>query len=133
MVALRVAGRESAAVRGLPFDHDRHAARECTACHGPAPAVGSPRPCQECHVEHHRPGSRCLACHPSVQPGAHDREAHRGCTGAGCHGVTALVDTGTGRQVCLVCHAAQETHEPGEPCARCHLFRDAPDATRRTP
>jgi hypothetical protein len=87
--------------------------------------VAAPRPCGECHREHHRPGSRCLTCHTDVRRETHDRNVHRGCGGAGCHAEASLAAMGSGRQICLVCHAEQENHEPGEYCARCHLFRDA--------
>jgi hypothetical protein len=121
-VAVRIAGR-AAASRELAFDHERHESLRCTECHADAPRVATPRPCTECHREHHRPGARCLTCH-SPEREAHDRDAHRTCNGAGCHADATLISLRSGRQVCLVCHARQETHEPGEDCARCHLFRD---------
>ena len=122
--AVRFSVRDSPAAITLPFEHDRHAGLECSVCHGVQAAVREPRACASCHESHHGDDRRCSACHAPMPLDTHDRNAHLGCGGAGCHqdaAVTALAQT---RPVCLVCHRQQEDHEPGQDCARCHIFTD---------
>jgi hypothetical protein len=117
--------------RELDFDHGRHAALECASCHQAAPAL-EPAPCASCHAEHHVATVRCASCHTPPAAGAHDVQAHLTCSGSACHSaplVEAIADT---RAVCLVCHQAQEDHEPGGSCIECHRVRPglggSPDA-----
>jgi hypothetical protein len=108
--------------RVLDFDHGRHAALECASCHQAPPAL-EPASCASCHSEHHVPTVRCASCHTPPAAGAHDVQAHLTCSGSGCHSaplVEAIADT---RAVCLVCHQAQEDHEPGGSCIDCHRVR----------
>lgn len=109
--------------RSLAFDHDAHADLDCARCHQNPPALLPAATCASCHDDHLEAEVRCASCHAAPPPGAHDVNAHLTCSGAGCHaapGVEALAST---RPVCLVCHQAQEGHEPGGNCIECHRVR----------
>lgn len=106
--------------RSLPFAHEAHEARDCENCHVERPTLRPDVDCASCHEDHHTPEARCMTCHEQPAEDAHDIEAHLGCGGTGCHsqpGFDALVQE---RATCLVCHQAQEDHEPGQDCAECH-------------
>jgi len=108
--------------RTLTFDHGRHAELACAQCHREAPEL-QPESCASCHESHHVATARCQSCHTQPPPGAHGVDAHLTCSGSGCHrarDVEAMSDT---RAVCLVCHQAQETHEPDGQCVQCHAVR----------
>lgn len=115
--------------RTFTFEHEIHAALDCASCHRAAPMLSPAEPCASCHTEHHTVTARCVACHTPPAEGAHDVESHLTCSGAGCHSapdVEAIADT---RAVCVVCHQAQEEHEPEGNCIECHRVR--PDLQRR--
>ena len=117
--------------RTLPFDHGVHGALDCASCHRSAPMLTPAESCASCHAEHHAATVRCASCHTPPAEAAHGVEAHLTCSGAGCHRapeVEAIADT---RSVCVVCHQAQEEHEPGGNCVECHRVR--PDAPRPGP
>jgi hypothetical protein len=108
--------------RELTFDHAWHAGVDCASCHKSAPSL-SPEPCSSCHESHHVASARCQTCHTPSPIAAHNVDAHLSCSGSGCHRaplVEALADT---RAFCLVCHQAQENHEPGGRCVQCHAVR----------
>jgi hypothetical protein len=131
---VRTSVRAGAEQRSLPFAHARHGRARCADCHAGTPGSARPRECSECHDAHHTAESQCAACHPPPRAGEHDRSAHRGCDGAGCHADAAVARAAASRQACLVCHRDQQDHEPGGDCARCHLFRgDGADAAARPP
>lgn len=116
------------------FDHAGHARRAadagveagCRDCHrvdgtGLRLVAEPARACADCHGAHHDPASRCLSCHESVARERHDRSAHQGCGGAGCHDADLAASLEPTRALCLVCHEALTDHEPGQRCAACHL------------
>jgi hypothetical protein len=122
---IRVSVRPSAQERALGFEHARHERVACRECHTHLPDGAAPEPCSTCHAQHHRAQANCLGCHPAPGRGGHDRSVHRGCGGTGCHSDAAVTALPLTRPVCLVCHRAQENHEPGEDCRRCHLSGSA--------
>jgi hypothetical protein len=80
--------------------------------------------CSTCHEQHHQPTANCTTCHVTPAEGAHTRQAHLGCTGAGCHsGATpAIMEAPRTRQLCLACHTDRAVnHKPGN-CADCHTL-----------
>jgi len=112
----------AARTRVLDFDHARHGDLTCASCHQAQPSL-APESCASCHEEHHVATLRCVTCHTQPPAAAHDVQAHLTCSGSGCHRapeVEAIADT---RAVCLVCHQAQEDHEPGGSCVECHRVR----------
>lgn len=112
-------------VRDIPFDHGKHVRFECRTCHTQGLAlVAGGESCSGCHDAHHQPTSDCMECHTMFMLGAHTREAHLGCEGAGCHyglpaSIRAVPRT---RQFCLVCHQDRADHEPGGNCGLCHVL-----------
>ncbi len=120
--AVRVSVRPATEERSLTFDHARHQSLACGECHADKPHVGAPRPCSACHDRHHRPDAQCSSCHQAALLPMHDRSAHRGCGGSGCHQDPVVASLPLTRPVCLVCHRDRQDHEPGENCARCHLL-----------
>lgn len=115
--------------RELTFQHSWHSSLECSSCHKTEPSL-SPEPCSSCHEQHHQASVRCQSCHTPSPLEEHDVNAHVSCSGAGCHNaplVEAIADT---RTVCLVCHQAQENHEPGGQCIECHAVRPDADGGR---
>lgn len=122
--------------RSLTFDHEPHGDLGCGECHSGGAELVILRDCASCHIEHHQAGSRCTACHSEPPVTAHPEEVHldlAGCGAAGCHvseglDYAAMADP---RNLCLSCHFAQIDHEPGPPCAECHIPEDP--ARRRSP
>ena len=108
--------------RAIPFDHGIHQDLECASCHAELPTL-APVPCATCHEDHHAPAVRCITCHVQASEGAHDLEVHRTCSGSGCHRERSVELLASTRPVCLVCHQAQETHEPDGDCVDCHQVR----------
>lgn len=121
-------GRLDHPVRDLPFDHGKHVRFECTTCHTQGLALtAAGSSCSSCHEAHHQATSNCVECHTMYVLGAHTREAHLGCEGAGCHealpaSIRAVPRT---RAFCLVCHQDRSDHEPDGNCALCHVLPDA--------
>ena len=117
--------------RTLAFEHGRHGELDCASCHQSAPLLTPAVACASCHDEHHEPTVRCQSCHVPPPETAHGVEAHLTCSGSACHrapDVEAMADT---RAVCLVCHQAQEDHEPGGECIECHRVRPGLDTRAR--
>jgi len=112
-------------VRDLPFDHGKHVRFACATCHteGLGLRAGGAS-CSGCHEAHHQATSDCMQCHTKHVLGAHTRDAHLGCEGAGCHAnvPAAIRSVPRTRTFCLVCHQDQVQHEPGGNCALCHVL-----------
>jgi hypothetical protein len=115
----------------LPFEHGRHAGQSCSMCHVAEADIAAVPECSACHESHHDETRRCLTCHTSSPLALHDRQAHVGCGGSGCHTDAAVTSLAHTRQVCLVCHATQEDHEPGSECALCHIVQDGDRSSSR--
>lgn len=113
--------------RDLPFAHSLHVGVECVACHGAGVTRVEDVSCISCHRDHHQRTADCTACHPAPGADVHDREAHGGCGGAGCHRDPVVLSLPATRSVCLVCHPSMRDHEPGRDCAPCHRLADTPD------
>jgi hypothetical protein len=112
--------------RVLPFDHARHLTQDCKTCHrgnGLELSAASAN-CSGCHTDHTRPDANCTSCHQQPPAGAHTREAHLGCGGAGCHqqAKASVLELPRTRSLCLTCHRDRADHEPGSKCADCHLL-----------
>jgi len=112
--------------RTLVFDHAKHWGTECSVCHtgGHDMSTTGGADCSGCHLDHHDPTADCSACHEPPADGAHTRDAHLGCGGAGCHdplpaGIRGAPRT---RQLCLACHRDMSQHEPGRICVDCHIL-----------
>jgi hypothetical protein len=108
-------------VRQLPFGHVVHAAVACRSCHATPVMLAMERGCGSCHESHHQPEASCAACHDAPLPGTHGARVHLTCAGAGCHASRVAPPPALSRELCLVCHGAQQQHEPGLECAHCHL------------
>jgi hypothetical protein len=109
-------------IRNLPFGHARHGELSCRSCHVAAVTLAPERSCSSCHVEHHGPAAECAACHQPAGNGVHGAGVHLSCSGAGCHAPGTAPSPTLSRSLCLACHAEQRSHEPGVPCAGCHLL-----------
>ena len=121
---IRVGGLDRP-LRRLPFAHQDHERFQCQTCHtGGLALSAAATDCSACHELHHQPASTCVACHAAPAPGAHDRNAHLGCAGSGCHEAApaSLVPVPRTRSVCLACHQDRQDHEPGSTCSTCHLL-----------
>lgn len=105
--------------RGLPFRHQWHRAVECATCHTTPVTLASAADCASCHTEHHQAQRECRLCHESGKP-VHERTAHLGCAGSGCHTMAGTVPLRATRSVCLTCHQDLVNHRPGRVCANCH-------------
>jgi hypothetical protein len=116
---------DSARSRDLPFRHSLHvAAVACNECHRTTTTLTRDRECASCHDSHHTPQADCSACHTLPRAGAHSLPVHLSCAGSSCHAVERAPPPAFSRTLCLVCHPAQATHEPGGNCAECHLIRE---------
>jgi hypothetical protein len=113
--------------RTAPFDHVRHRDLSCTGCHSNGPLLGVSKSCASCHTEHHEPERSCSSCHPPAKV-AHQRAAHDGCAGSGCHSNANVLALPPSRSTCLVCHTEQVTHKPKRECAECHAVSWTPVA-----
>ena len=116
-------------VRTIVFDHAKHWRTTCSVCHTGGMDLETARgaDCSGCHLEHHEPTATCRNCHAAPAPGAHDRTAHFGCGGAGCHdpvpeGIRSAPRT---RELCLACHRDLVEHKTGRNCVDCHVLPDA--------
>ena len=109
--------------RTLAFDHGAHADLDCASCHRAMPALTPAESCASCHDDHMEAQIRCVACHTPSTIAVHDVEAHLTCSGAGCHSAPIVEAMASTRPVCLLCHQAQEEHEPGGNCIECHRVR----------
>jgi hypothetical protein len=113
-------------VRTIVFDHANHWRTNCSVCHTGGVDLETARgaDCSGCHLEHHEPTATCRNCHETPAPGAHDRNAHFGCGGAGCHDPVpaAIRSAPRTRELCLACHRDLVDHESGRNCADCHIL-----------
>jgi Ni/Fe-hydrogenase subunit HybB-like protein/Fe-S-cluster-containing dehydrogenase component len=109
--------------RTVPFEHGAHLTADCRTCHTAGPAnTPTTVACSSCHTEHHRPTANCLTCHEAPRAGAHERTAHLGCGGVGCHDAApaAIQEAPRTRLLCVTCHSTKVSgHRPGN-CADCH-------------
>lgn len=120
------AGEPGRPERLLPFDHGEHSTLRCETCHtgglANAPANAN---CANCHDQHHRPGANCVTCHQVPSRDTHNRTAHLGCGGVGCHvnAPASLLETALPtRELCVTCHRDLHAHEVGRPCVACHIL-----------
>ena len=121
MQTYRLAVKNAAVTRRLPFDHQRHQSVTCVRCHSnPVSRAAEGAECASCHANHHRPDANCVACHAGANPiAAHKPGAHPNCASAACHGTRAANLPAT-REMCLMCHTNQTRHAPGKVCEQCH-------------
>jgi len=109
------------AQRTLTFAHNDHARLECASCHTSDVSRRVEKTCLSCHEQHHTADRQCASCHTDARA-SHTREVHlTGCGGSGCHQSPAGSSALPVRNVCLACHAAQQSHKPGQDCTTCHL------------
>jgi Ni/Fe-hydrogenase subunit HybB-like protein/Fe-S-cluster-containing dehydrogenase component len=109
--------------RTIPFEHAAHLTADCRTCHtGGTAMTPSQAGCSTCHEQHHRPTANCLTCHETPKAGAHDRQAHLGCAGAGCHenAPSAIAEAPRTVPLCTTCHVSQATGHRNGNCADCH-------------
>lgn len=114
----------AAVVRPVGFPHARHDSVDCLRCHTePVTLAADPAVlCASCHDKHAGPTTDCADCHVSAgMTTAHAPpiDAHRRCSA--CHTTPAAAALTPARNVCLLCHADQRDHMPGQDCATCHL------------
>jgi len=121
-VPMRTASGLPAKTRQLPFAHRAHRDLECKTCHTNGVMLGVSRDCMSCHTEHHTVERTCTACHADAKL-SHQRAAHDGCAGSGCHSNATVVALPATRQVCLACHHEQVNHKPKRECAECHVVK----------
>jgi Ni/Fe-hydrogenase subunit HybB-like protein/Fe-S-cluster-containing dehydrogenase component len=118
--------------RTLLFEHRFHWNTDCGVCHTGQDDLSTAEgaDCSGCHAQHHDPDADCSRCHDAPAPGAHTRQAHLGCAGAGCHENAPEAIRGAPRErpLCLVCHRDRVDHMPGRNCADCHMM--PPGGTR---
>lgn len=111
--------------RSLPFRHSSHAGLRCQSCHTQGLGLSAAEVrCTGCHEAHHTPTVKCLECHETPAPEAHDKQVHLGCGDAGCHerAPQEIQRVPKTRELCLVCHDGMAYHKPGQACASCHLL-----------
>jgi Class III cytochrome C family len=114
--------------REIQFDHAWHTSRQCTDCHNQRPEMVPTQACATCHA-HHEGQADCRICHRSPPPGVHTAAAHEGCTGSGCHQNPPVTVATLSRDECLLCHADRVNHQPGKPCAQCHMLKTSHDSS----
>ncbi len=130
-----VAVRDHAPVpRAVGFRHETHQRLRCVNCHttsvtlAPADSV---RSCSACHDDHHQAGRSCGTCHnvtATFAVHAPPANAHQGCDA--CHATQTIARLVPDRAMCLTCHAAQASHQPGRECSTCHFLADPADYRR---
>lgn len=118
---MRLTAGGTTVTRRIRFDHLRHGSIECAQCHtDPLSRTANAADCTGCHAQHHTATSDCVTCHASANALAtHRLDAHGTCASAGCHAQRAA-GLPSSREACLVCHQAQQTHQPGKLCDQCH-------------
>ena len=132
VVSLNLTVRTAASARTLPFGHSTHtrARVDCRQCHTVPVTLQRERACGSCHENHHRADANCSGCHVRPRDAAHPADAHLGCAAGGCHAEhVSTPDPAHSRNLCLVCHRGQSTHEPDKICAGCHKIPDAETAS----
>jgi len=123
-----MAARATLVSRPLPFAHGQHTSIGCQNCHVQAVTL-APRSCANCHADHHRASLDCEACHaPALS--AHNRDAHLGCSGSGCHNDAAVLALAPTDNVCMACHQhLGDRHPHGtRECTACHGLAWSPVA-----
>ena len=118
-VTMRTSADTPVKQRGLPFAHKQHRDLECKGCHTSGVLLGVSRDCASCHTDHHTAERSCASCHPPAKA-LHQRAAHDGCAGSGCHANATVIALPPSRSTCLTCHVDQSTHKPKRECAECH-------------
>jgi hypothetical protein len=118
-VLMRTSSKTPVRTRQVPFAHRTHRDLECKGCHTSGIKLAVVRDCQSCHSEHHTDERACGSCHSSPKA-LHEREAHDGCGGAGCHTNATVLALTPSRAACLACHDDQKNHKPKRECAECH-------------
>lgn len=129
-VSARPAGKTQAP-RTLGFNHQQHTNVQCQSCHTTPVTLEVTKTCASCHQDHHKVERSCRSCHtaPFTRP-VHQRTAHLGCAGSGCHTDQAALNLPAQRNVCLTCHQNMVTHKPNRECAQCHQVNWNPTAQR---
>jgi hypothetical protein len=108
--------------RMLPFAHAEHTGITCQNCHRVPLTMAVDRSCNDCHQDHHRPTTNCIACHANPPETAHTLAVHQGCAGAGCHDPVPFRGIPQTRNFCLSCHQDLIDHEPQGNCVECHIL-----------
>jgi len=108
--------------REVHFDHGWHTTLQCADCHTTRPEMVPTKACGSCH-QHHDGQADCRICHRSPPAGVHTAAAHEGCTGSGCHQNPPVTVATLSRNECLLCHPDRVDHQPGRPCAQCHMMQ----------
>jgi hypothetical protein len=132
-----VIGSINRPVREVTFEHGAHLTADCTTCHvGGSERKPEMAACGSCHEQHHRATANCVSCHETPKTGTHDRYAHLGCGGAGCHenAPANIQEAPRTRQLCITCHVTKAVdHQPGV-CNDCHRLpkpKARPENNRR--
>ena len=130
-VTIAVAGH-TPRERAVPFDHQRHAAQRCVACHtvDVTLAVNRAVACRECHEPHHAARRNCRSCHGASEPKvAHAALAdfHVACDN--CHAENIVAQLVPNRTFCQTCHIDKASHHADRECTTCH-FLASPDEFR---
>ncbi len=129
-VSARPAGNPTP-VRPLTFNHQQHGKVQCQQCHSTPTTLAVTKTCTSCHQDHHQVERSCRSCHSTPSPRTvHQRTAHLGCAGSGCHTDQAAINLPARRNVCLACHQTMVTHKPNRECAQCHQVNWNPTARR---
>ena len=127
-VSMRTNADAPAKQRSLPFAHGQHRDLECKGCHTSGVLLGVTRDCASCHTNHHTAERTCTTCHQPAKS-VHQRVAHDGCAGSGCHSNSTVLALPPSRSACLTCHADQGSHKPKRECAECHAVSWGVSAT----
>ncbi|MHB0947882.1 MAG: NapC/NirT family cytochrome c [Gemmatimonadaceae bacterium] len=129
-VSARPAGKPTP-TRPLTFTHQQHGTVQCQQCHSTPITLAVTKTCTSCHQDHHQVERNCRSCHSTPSPRTvHQRTAHLGCAGSGCHTDQAAINLPARRNVCLACHQTMVTHKPNRECAQCHQVNWNPTARR---
>lgn len=117
--------------RSVPFDHQRHAAQRCVACHTTEVTLAATATaCRQCHEPHHAAGRNCGSCHGGAEPKtAHATLAdfHVACDN--CHTEAVVAQLIPNRTFCQTCHTDKASHHTDRECTTCH-FLASPDEFR---
>ncbi len=126
-VRFTVSARATPVTRNTPFAHARHSRLDCVQCHARNDRqTPTAKTCAGCHTEHHDAALDCASCHPTAKVG-HDRVAHNGCAGSGCHDTARIAAAPPpSRTLCLACHQEQKAHYVAGDCATCHAVPGPP-------
>ncbi|HEU5183001.1 MAG TPA: hypothetical protein VFU01_00440 [Gemmatimonadaceae bacterium] len=121
-VRFAVSARSDVETRDVPFRHSWHTDVTCATCHTESITRASTADCASCHTEHHRAQADCRLCHRPAKAD-HNRQAHLGCAGSGCHTMRQPLALQETRNVCLTCHVDMVNHKGRRECAGCHEVR----------